>query len=467
MPRPRRSPAFAFFCAYVAFVAYATMLPFQFFGDAASLRSKAHMINWDPRHLTSGEDTPLTDLVANVLFFIPVGFIGVHAQRPRRPAVLILRSAAAGFGLSALVEIAQFFTPSRNPATSDVLTNTFGAALGAGLAVFVRTQIESMVVRRTVAWTRREPLLPILVAFALLMTVAALVPFDLGLSVSELRNALRRAELDPRLSAWNWVGEIPHLLQFSVLAGLAWHVSRRLFAVGRVRRAAISVAALGLFALGLEVAQLFVRSHVCSAVDAVAGLWGVAAGIVVAAVLSKTGRLHYGWWLVGLACFASLAVQALAPFQFDFSAATVRARITPNTLVPYSSYYYKATVAAVADFLDGLLAFVPLGFVLTRAWGTRRATDLGTGVRAALGCAAIALGFELLQLGMPKRYPEVSDVLTAALGGGLGAFAWRWFASFGLPGVRTTEAVQGAAEEALPSAGTLNPHPVCAGTAAV
>lgn len=431
--RPRRSPAFAFFCTYAAFVAYATLLPFQFFTDPDSIRSKTHLINWDPRYLTTGDETPLTDLVANVLFFIPVGFIGVHGQRPRRPGILILRSAAAGFGLSLLVEIAQLFTPSRNPATSDVLTNTLGAALGAGLAVFVRIQLEHAVLRRALAWTRREPLLPVLVAFALLVGIASLVPFDLGLSVSQLRSALRRAEFDPRVPLGNWAGEIPRMLQFTVLAGVAWHVSRRLFQGGRLLRLAICAAALGVFAVGLEVAQLFIRSHACSAVDAIAGLWGATVGVAVAAVLSATRRVHYGWWLVAVACLASLAVQALAPFHFDFSLAAVRARVNPHTLIPYSSYYYKATVAAVADFLDGLLAFVPLGFVLARASGARRAGELGTGARAALCCAAIALALELLQLGLPKRYPEVSDVLTAALGGGLGAFAWRWFAALGLP----------------------------------
>jgi hypothetical protein len=43
----------------------------------------------------------------------------------------------------------------------------------------------------------------------------------------------------------------------------------------------------------------------------------------------------------------------------------------------------------------------------------------------------IALALEVLQLGMPRRYAEVSDVLTAGLGGVLGASAWRWVAHLG------------------------------------
>jgi hypothetical protein len=47
-------------------------------------------------------------------------------------------------------------------------------------------------------------------------------------------------------------------------------------------------------------------------------------------------------------------------------------------------------------------------------------------------CAAYALALEIMQLAVPKRHPEISDVLTAALGAGLGSYAWRWFAALGV-----------------------------------
>jgi hypothetical protein len=52
-----------------------------------------------------------------------------------------------------------------------------------------------------------------------------------------------------------------------------------------------------------------------------------------------------------------------------------------------------------------------------------------TGVWVVVACAGLALGLEILQLGVPRRYPEISDVLTAALGAALGAYAWRWIGS--------------------------------------
>ncbi len=449
--RGHRSPAFGFYCAYAAFVAYATLLPFQFQFGSAALRSKTHWVNWDPRTLTTGEPTPLTDLVANVLFFMPLGFIGVHGQRRRRSAELVFRSAFAGFMLSAAVEIAQFFTPDRNPATSDVITNTLGAALGAMLAVWARTRLQGAVLRRVTRWTAAEPMLPLFVGFGVLVVISALAPFDVAVSLSWVRHGLRVAQLDPHGTVLDWVHEIPIFLQYALLASLAWNVGRRLLPGNALSRAASCFMGIGLLAVGLEAAQVLVHSHVCSVRDAMGALAGTGAGILAAAFLMAAGWSRVGWTLTGVALAVSLAVRALQPFAFHFDAATLEHRVTFTTLIPYSSYYYKATVEALADFMDALLAYVPLAFVLARAQGLGRNARPRTGFGVACLCAGVALVLELLQLGLPSRHPEVSDILTAALGGGLGAYAWRWYASLaGVAAAAAAGAMHGLDPAPLP-----------------
>jgi glycopeptide antibiotics resistance protein len=426
----RRSPAFAFFCAYAAFVVYATLLPFQFTTDPASLSAKRQWINWDPRVLQTGEPTPVADVVINILFFVPLGFIGVHAQRRRPTAVLVARGALAGTLLSLGVETLQFFTPSRNPATSDVLTNGLGAALGALLAVWARAHVQGAVMRRATAWMAREPLLVILAGDALLVALAALVPFDFLITVSGLRRGVRLAQLDPRGGGGlDVLGELPAALQYALFAGLAWFVARRLHRAGAVARASACVVGAALLAGGLEIVQLLMRSHVCSSRDVLAAMCGAALGVSGAAALFAARRS--GWVAALAVVLACVTVQALSPFRFDFDWTAMRDRVGWTSLVPYSSYYYKANVAAVADLLEGLLAYIPAGFIIARLragrddTGARRVTT----VQVALTCAAMALLLELLQLGLPRRYPEISDVLTAGLGGLLGVSAWRWFAA--------------------------------------
>jgi glycopeptide antibiotics resistance protein len=81
------------------------------------------------------------DLPANVLFFIPVGYLFVLARAPERPRPVW---AAALFGslLSAGVECTQQFIPVRLTSLTDLLGNGLGATLGGWLCTVVRAQLE-------------------------------------------------------------------------------------------------------------------------------------------------------------------------------------------------------------------------------------------------------------------------------------------------------------------------------------
>jgi len=420
-------PAFAFFCAYALFVMYATLLPFQFTFDRAALAQKRAWINWNPTQLVTGEPTPLTDVVSNIAFFVPLGVIGLHAQRRRGLAATIARATLAGAALSLGVETLQFFTPSRNPATSDVLTNGFGTALGALLAAFFQ-QHQGALHQRVLAWMRREPLLPVCIGFALVVILAALIPFDFAVTLSYLKRAIRTARLDPWSDPSPWRASAAVLLQYAVLAGLALQTATRMRwgrAVSRIAACALGFTILG---VGLEVMQLVVRSRTTSARDALAAGAGVVLGLVVASALGTGRRARHGWMLVGCAYAGSIILLALQPFEFDFTWETLRGRVSYTSLIPYSSYYYRANVAAVADFLEGLLCYLPLAFVLAHAHSRSGNPSARLAPAVALLCMLLALVLEVLQLGMPRRYAEVSDVLTAGLGGALGASAWRWVA---------------------------------------
>src|SRR5262249_18361691 len=66
--------------------------------------------------------------------------------------------------------------PPRTPPVSTLITNPIGPAIGPVPAVYLRSQTARRVMRRIVEGVQREPLLPLLLAYALLVIVAALVP---------------------------------------------------------------------------------------------------------------------------------------------------------------------------------------------------------------------------------------------------------------------------------------------------
>lgn len=70
------------------------------------------------------------DLLINVAGFVPLGFL-VAASLPHRCLRAVVLAALAGFAVSLAIELGQMYLPTRNSDSTDLLTNTFGAALGA------------------------------------------------------------------------------------------------------------------------------------------------------------------------------------------------------------------------------------------------------------------------------------------------------------------------------------------------
>lgn len=84
-------------------------------------------------------DYAFVETTANVLFFVPVGFLVCIALPFRRAWWAV----ALGAGLSCLVETAQLlFLPGRVASLGDVAANTAGALAGTAIAVLVRLVIQ-------------------------------------------------------------------------------------------------------------------------------------------------------------------------------------------------------------------------------------------------------------------------------------------------------------------------------------
>jgi VanZ family protein len=87
-----------------------------------------------------------TDVIANVVLFLPLGFLFRAAARSaaaRHP----LAALAAGVAASAALEAAQLFLPGRFPSAVDVVTNGAGAGLGALAHARVERRLDAGLVR--------------------------------------------------------------------------------------------------------------------------------------------------------------------------------------------------------------------------------------------------------------------------------------------------------------------------------
>lgn len=147
----------------------------------------------------------LGDAVANVVLFIPPGFLW-RLSRPRPSDRWALSALAAGLLLSACVELMQVFLPGRYPAVLDVLTNGAGAMLGALLHDQLRRRVptETSSARRL---TLEQPLMLVLYMLIPLMWLNGLAVVEaplatlrllmLGLFGASILAAVQRRYLGP------------------------------------------------------------------------------------------------------------------------------------------------------------------------------------------------------------------------------------------------------------------------------
>lgn len=108
----------------LALILLATTWPLSDFQD----HSHWLRVEWVP---FSQYQRPL-DVVANVLLFVPFGAAAAAGTADPRRVRLVMY---AGLGLALAVELSQVFTHNRIATTTDVITNTAGAWLGARWAL--------------------------------------------------------------------------------------------------------------------------------------------------------------------------------------------------------------------------------------------------------------------------------------------------------------------------------------------
>ncbi len=394
---------------FCLFILYGTTIPFHFVADHAAVRAKLHGLPLNPLvSADTGRRLSIPDAVQNVLLFLPFGALGVWSvARSRQTAARVLFVTLLGLAFSVAIETLQLFTTDRTTATSDVMTNTIGAFVGAASAGIVG-RLGTSLWRRAEArgLTRHASFGPMLAATALVI-VAALEPFDVTLELGSVASKVRALQHD----VWQ-AGVLTdegiaslHYILFTI-AVCGW-----LEAVG-VARARIWSAATGIIvAFGLDASQTFITSRMPSLEDAVVRATAALVGVGVWQ-LAKVRREPALWLsLLTLATFVGAATQQLSPFE-------IAAVHKPFELMPFLSDYKHTTFETLSHVIELVLLYAPLGFVSQRLLPGRRPLWLVLGATLA-----IAWPIEWGQGWIVGRYPDVTDLAVSLAGAWLGVRA--------------------------------------------
>jgi glycopeptide antibiotics resistance protein len=367
---------------------------------------EAQRINWRPMG-GSAENILISDIIQNVLLFLPFGFLGYFSlvyksSRIRKAAVVFL-----GMSLSAGVEFLQIMSPVRFPALSDVIFNTLGTALGLlGAMTFKRSVLSFKNLPQARRFLDAPSAFPAFV-FLALVVAGCWEPFDFSL---DLGNAI--GHLKPLIRHPFSLGKPDDDLMSLIRFLLASLFACRLFAEGGFRAPALwGAVLLGVLGTGLELSQTFVQSRGPELQDAVVAILGSAAGGI--AYFFPGFHLRPRVWTLAGSAMVFLSAAARAWYPYDFSGPW-----SGFNWVLFRTYYEHTTFQALGDFIESAMLFFPLGFLL--AYFHPRAR---MGAAGALFSGLLALTVEVAQAFVPGRYPDITDVVGALLGGFAGALA--------------------------------------------
>ena len=93
-------------------------------------------VQWIPFTHLSFHPTTFVETAANILAFVPVGYLVVRSLLPNGRHPLFL-ACLLGFCSSACIETYQLFCHDRVPSATDIFMNVGGTALGVWLALAV------------------------------------------------------------------------------------------------------------------------------------------------------------------------------------------------------------------------------------------------------------------------------------------------------------------------------------------
>lgn len=328
---------------YLAVIAIITLLPFRFV---------------IPGRLGFVAIVDASDFVANILLFLPFGFLYALSLPDGWSATT--RALLLGTAASLAVECVQMFEPERYPSPLDILANGLGAGLGGMLcaAASRRVQASALVGRLSL----ELPLMGLLYLLVPLFWVASLAIGD---------NALRL-----------WMLALPVAFGATLLGLMQRHHFRPAGAVSNAAMAAIAAAAVLLGAF-----PALVRAPA-----EVLGLATLAAAVVLRhAALPAAGPERR---------FETPALRTALPFYLLYLAACAFAPLTePGSVLGFAAPgEILATIRTIEilRLLHAAAAFTLLGYTIAELRGRLELPFAATARRVLLLGAPAALGTRII-----------------------------------------------------------------------
>ncbi len=363
------------------------------------------------------------DLVANLLLYIPLGFLlcGFLAGRRRHQWVRIIGSMVAllfSIAIAVSIEFTQQFFAPRTVSLNDLYAEILGAVLGIVLWLVAGRRTVQLV--STIYIGGEQARHAILLIYGLAYLLLSLFPYDFLLSLDEYEGkwlsghiGLLFAPLCGSGCMWKLIPEVLAVMPLAILLFRSLpHTPLFL--------AAITGAMLGILIEGLQFA-------IASGVSQGASIVSRAIGMMLGASLMRfISEIDWRWIrqytrgivLIGILPYLCLLALVNHWFSGDwYSISDAIDRLDEIRFLPFYYHYYTSEQRALISLLFQAGIYAPVGiFFWLWRWGVWsidlvRGSTLLPGLAAGLLACIIEMGKLLVQ----RTHPDPTNILIAAV----------------------------------------------------
>lgn len=403
--------------AYLVIIIYASLLPL----NVNNLTLATAWENFQQIPLLKLGVGSRADLVANLLFYIPFGFLvcGGLTGYNRHPLV-ILRAIVLSFFLAAIVvlgvEFTQQFFPPRTVSLNDILAEFAGFTIGFGLWLVKGPNFIALAqaVATGGATTRRA----ILIVYTLVYLALSLFPYDFLLSGDEWRSKLASglsgwwfAPKCGLFCAWQLVPEIVIIIPIAML-----------FFAQRQHISLWWVAAAGaVFGILIELLQLTIVSGMSQGVSVISRIIGMLLGV---GLLRLSANINWHMirrnmrvlLMISVIPYLIALTWASGWFSGDWLGLSYAwMQLEKTHFLPFYYHYYSTETVAMVSLLFQIGLYLPVGVGL---WLWHWAVSNNKWRNGALCSACLAVLLSCLvetgKLFVSGLHPDPTDVLIAA-----------------------------------------------------
>lgn len=400
---------------YATFVIYGSLVPLEFraiaWGDAVARFGAIPLLK-----LGVGSRA---DLVANLVLYLPLGFLLMAslAGRSRLAIVWGVSAVLASLlvvGLALAVEFAQQFFPPRTVSLNDLYAEVAGGALGMILWALAGRPLSDL--WQQFAKGGPKAVRAGLVGYGLAYLFLSLFPYDLLLSAEEWS-----ARLTPDKAGWLFAGSCGLGCWAKLVSEMFAALPFGLLLAKKSGRPSMAAAIVtgALLGLTLEVLQLFIASGISQG----ASVLSRTAGVVLGASLPTLFR-HWDSRRMrpGVRTALVLAVVpyagALAGLNHWFdgpwvSAPSALGRLAETHFLPFYYHYYTSETKALVSLLFQFSLYAPLGAAVWLWHQGAPGRSQPPWLTALLG-AVVASVIESGKLFVASQHPDPTNVLIAA-----------------------------------------------------